>query len=72
MSEIISVSLPDDVVADVDAISTADGVSRDELIRSAIEGYVADRKFYELRGRVVPHAQREGFVTDEDVFRQVS
>jgi metal-responsive CopG/Arc/MetJ family transcriptional regulator len=72
MSETIPVTLPDDLVASVDALSTNDGVSRDQLIRSAVEEYLADRKFHDLRARVVPQAQRAGFFTDEDVFRQVS
>lgn len=72
MSETIPVTLPDELVASVDALSTNDGVSRDQLIRSAVEEYLADRKFHDLRARVVPQAQRAGFFTDEDVFRQVS
>ena len=72
MSETIPVTLPDNLVAGVDALSEADGVSRDQLIRSAIEEYLADRKFHDLRARVVPQAQRAGFYSDEDVFREVS
>jgi metal-responsive CopG/Arc/MetJ family transcriptional regulator len=72
MSETIPVTLPDEIVADVEAFSTADGVTRAELVRSAVEAYVADRKFYELRARVVPQAQKAGFFTDEDVFRAIS
>lgn len=72
MSETIPVTLPDEVLADVEAFSTADGVTRDALVRTAVEGYIIERKFYELRARVVPQARAAGYFTDEDVFRHVS
>ena len=72
MSETIPVTLPDEVLADVEAFSTADGVTRDALVRAAVEGYIVERKFYELRSRVVPQARAAGYFTDEDVFRDVS
>jgi len=72
MPQTIPVMLPDEIIADMDALSTTDGVSRDQLIGSAVEEYLANRKFHDLRARVVPQARQAGFVNDEDVFRQVS
>lgn len=72
MSETIAVTLPDALAAEVGALSQADGISRDELVRTALEAYVADRRFDELRARVIPQAQRAGFFTDDDVFEEIS
>jgi len=72
MSETIPITLPDAVAADVEAFSTDDGVSAEDLIRRAVETYLSDRRFHELRARVSAQAKENGFHTDEDVFRAVS
>jgi len=72
MSETIPVTLPDAVAADITAFSTEDGVSAGDLIRRAVEAYVSDRRFHEIRARIKPQAAANGFITDEDVFRAVS
>jgi hypothetical protein len=72
MSETIPVTLPDAVAADVAAFSTVDGVSAEDLIRRAVESYVSDRRFHDLRTRIKAQAAANGFHTDEDVFRAVS
>ncbi|HSU16944.1 CopG family ribbon-helix-helix protein [Longimicrobium sp.] len=72
MSETIPITLSNELAAEVDALSEADGIPRDELVRNAVEAYVAERRFDELRARVIPQAQRAGFFTDEDVFREIS
>ena len=33
---------------------------------------VLDEKFEEARRRIVPHAEKAGYLTDEDVFRDIS
>jgi metal-responsive CopG/Arc/MetJ family transcriptional regulator len=38
MSETIPVTLPDEVLAEVEAFSSADGITRDELLRHAVRG----------------------------------
>ena len=72
MSETIPITLPDAIAADVAAYSSVDGVSPEDLIRRAVETYVSDRRFHELRARIQPQAAASGFHTDEDVFRAVS
>ena len=72
MSETILVTMPDELAAEIGALSRADGISRDELVRTALEAYVADRRFDELRARVIPQARREGFFSDDDVFGEIS
>jgi hypothetical protein len=71
MSETIQITLPDAIAADVDAFSTVDGVSTEDLIR-AVEPYLSDRRFLELQARIGAQAKENGFHTDKDVFRAVS
>ena len=46
--------------------------SRGDLVRDALRRQLAVLEFQELRGRLVPYAEAAGYLTDEDVFRDVS
>ena len=74
MSEAISIILPDELPAQVDAIARADGTSREEVIRKAVEDYVFVRRFRDARRQMIDHVGRErpdGY-SDDDGFRIVS
>ena len=69
----ISLTLPDEVEAQVDALSSADGVSKSELVRRAVEAYVFVRQFRSLRAEAMRQLAERGIrLTDEDVFGMVS
>jgi len=73
MSEMITLTLPDEVEAQVDALSNADGVSKSELVRRAVEAYVFVRQFRSLRREAMRQLDERGIrLTDEDVFGMVS
>lgn len=48
------------------------GKSRSELVREALRRQLALEQFQELRRRIMPFAEAAGYLTDEDVFRDVS
>lgn len=72
MSETISVAFPQALSADIAAFATVDGITIEDLIHRAVEAYVSDRRFQDLRARIQPQAAANGFHTDEDVFGTVS
>ena len=73
MSEMITLTLPDEVEAQVDALSSADGVSKSEIVRRAVEAYVFVRQFRALRREAMRQLEERGIqLTDEDVFGMVS
>lgn len=43
-----------------------------EVVRDSLRRYIAAEKHRDLRGRTMPFAEAQGFLTDEDVFRAVS
>ncbi len=57
---------------DLDKLCRRTRKSRSEIIREALSRYLALQKFHELRGKIIPYAERHGYVTDEDVFNDVS
>ena len=48
------------------------GAKRSDLIREALRRHLVLQAFERARQRTLPYARKAGFVTDEDVFREVS
>ena len=48
------------------------GLSRSELVRDALRRQLALAQLDDLRQRIMPLAEARGYLTDEDVFRDVS
>ena len=48
------------------------GRSRSEFVRDALRRQLAVSQFEDLRRRIMPFADAQGYRTDEDVFRDVS
>lgn len=48
------------------------GRSRSELVRDALRRQMALTQLDELRRRIMPLAEARGYLTDEDIFRDVS
>ena len=48
------------------------GRSRSEIVRDALRRQLAVAQFEDLRKRIMPFAEAAGYLTDEDVFRDVS
>jgi predicted transcriptional regulator len=48
------------------------GRSRSEVVRDAVQRQLALTQFQDLRRRIMPLAEARGYLTDEDVFHDVS
>ena len=48
------------------------GRSQSEVVRDALKRQFAIIRFREIRRKVLPLAEARGYITDEDVFRDVS
>jgi predicted transcriptional regulator len=53
-------------------IAKRTGRSRSEVVRDAVRRQLALTLFQDLRRRIMPLAEARGYLTDEDVFRDVS
>ena len=70
--ESISISLPEEVKAELDRFSEREGVSRSDTVRAALQEYLFVRRLRALRAGMIPYAEAQGVFTDDDVFRVVS
>ena len=48
------------------------GGNRSEIVRDALRRQLSLLRFEELRRRALPFAEARGYLTDEDVFRDLS
>ena len=64
--------IPESVRKEIKRLSARQHKPVSEIVRECLRRYVAGERFRELRGRVLPFAEAQGFLTDEDVFREIS
>jgi len=72
MKGTITIRLPKELQKELGIVAKTEKVSKSEIIRDAIARYLAVKRFQQLRKRVVPFAEAEGLLTDEDVFKAIS
>ena len=72
MKQTFSIRLPDDVRKQLQEISEAESKSVSDLVRESIQRYITVYKFRRLRNKVLPFAESQGILTDEDVFKSIS
>lgn len=54
------------------AASRRTGRSRSGVVRDVVRRQLALAQFEDLRRRIMPLAEARGYLTDEDVFRDIS
>ncbi len=56
----------------LDRAARRSGRSRSAFVREALKRQLALDRLADLRGRITPFAEARGYLTDEDVFRDIS
>jgi predicted transcriptional regulator len=68
----ITVRIDDELAPILDEVCKRSGRTRSEVIRSALKRHLAVMRFQQLRRQTMPFAAAHGFLTDEDVFDNIS
>jgi predicted transcriptional regulator len=68
----LTIRLDPDLESQLDRVAKRTGKSRSEIVREAIRRQLAVAQFHDLRKRMMPFAEARGYLTDEDVFKDVS
>jgi hypothetical protein len=71
MGRPITVRLPEDLRKVLERISKSDNIPVSDLVRESIRKYISIYRFRKLRNRVLPFAEAQGLLTDEDIFRDL-
>lgn len=68
----VVVALDDSLKKMLDEVCERSGRSENEVISDALKRQLSLARFEELRRATLPFAEARGYLTDEDVFRDVS
>ncbi len=68
----VTIRLDAKLQRDLDRLSRRLGRSRSDLVRDAVRRQIALLRFEEARRSLLPLAEAQGILTDEDVFKIVS
>lgn len=72
MSDTITIRLPKKLQKELNVVTKIERTSKSELVREAVSRYLAVKRFQQLRKQVLPFAESEGLLTDEDIFKAIS
>jgi len=72
MADVLTIRLDRDLARRLARLSKRLGRTRSDLARDALRRQLALLQFEEMRRRIAPFAEAAGYLTDEDVFRDVS
>ncbi len=70
--DVVTLRLDEDLKLVLDEVCRRYGLSRSEIMREALERHLARLRFDPFRRRVMPFAEARGYLTDEDVFKEIS
>ncbi len=68
----ITIKLSDKLEKELNAAVKTEKISKDEIIEDALTRYLAIKHFHQIRKKVLPFAEAQGLLTDEDVFQTIS
>ncbi|HNR88853.1 MAG TPA: ribbon-helix-helix protein, CopG family [Spirochaetota bacterium] len=72
MREILTISIDKHLKRKVEKAAGMLHVSKSELVKKAIEKYIAHEELRVIRETLVPYGEKSGCFTDEDIFNSVS
>ena len=72
MKSAITIRLDDELDKMLNQVSRNLRRSRSEVIRDSLRRQLAILLFDNLRDKAIPYAEKKGFLTDEDTFREIS
>lgn len=72
MKGTLTIRVDKDLERLLDRVCKRTGESRSDIVREALRRELSLRRFEDLRRRVLPFAEARGYLTDEDVARNIS
>ncbi len=72
MKKKITITVSDDIASDLEELAREKGCSEEEIVMDVLRRQITVLRLQKLRAKMVPHAQKMGIFTDQDVFDRVS
>ena len=68
----LTIRLPEQLRSDLKKLSHQEHKPISDIVRDSLRRYVTVQQFRSLRRKILPFAEAQGLVTDEDVFQALS
>ncbi len=72
MNQTLTIRIPKELKKELEEISKIENKPVSDLVRDSLRRYIAIQRFRQLRNMVLPFAEAQGILTDEDVFKLIS
>ena len=72
MNQTLTIRIPAELKKELEEISKIEQKPVSDLVRDSLRRYVAIQRFRQLRNMILPFAEAQGILTDEDVFKIIS
>jgi predicted DNA-binding protein len=72
MGSILSVSLPEKTLSELDKLARSTGRTKSDIVKELIDLYLWEARFRKLQKQVGTKAKKAGMVSKEDVFKAIS
>jgi predicted transcriptional regulator len=71
MKDTLTIRLDSPLRRELEQLSKEERIPLSDLVRESLRKYVMVRRFRQLRKKLLPLAEAQGFLTDDDVFRRL-
>jgi predicted transcriptional regulator len=68
----LTIRLPESLKADLDRVCSEGNRVVSDVVRESLRRYIAVERFRTVRRKMLPFAEAQGLLTDEDVFKALS
>ncbi len=68
----MTIRLPEALKVALEEISREENRAVSDIVRDSLRRYVAVERFRSIRRKILPFAEAQGLLTDEDVFKALS
>ncbi|MCK4765970.1 MAG: ribbon-helix-helix protein, CopG family [Candidatus Aminicenantes bacterium] len=72
VNQTLTIRIPDSMRQELQQISKEQKKPLSDLVRESLRKYITIQRFRKLRNMVLPFAEAQGILTDEDIFREIS
>ena len=68
----LTIRLPEALRSELDKLSRDENKAVSDIVRESLRRYVAVERFRAIRRKILPFAEAQGLLTDDDVFKALS
>ncbi|MBI4651717.1 CopG family transcriptional regulator [Candidatus Desantisbacteria bacterium] len=69
MNQTLTIRISDDIKEELNELSKEENKPVSDIVRESLKKYLTIYKFRKLRNMVLPFAEAQGILTDEDILK---